>query len=254
MTAWALTTCLVGMSAGCLPFETSCDASVSYATTSDPWGEDTGCVNDGDETVAHELLNTETFMVVAGGGDDPISDSEWDAFTPDSPWTKNVRRNLLFTDSCFAQSPWAPADCEGDQCIDVVEVQGHTWIELSQILSVDCIPSGRACNPNEVGGGGLAFIVTRKCHALTFEGDVYFLSGPDGERAVMHAFGDEGAASMDVRLPDGWSLSSETLEEPLVVYPFGGEGECYYNIIRDELQQSYHQIAYGGHAYPAECR
>jgi hypothetical protein len=35
-----------------------------------------------------------------------------------------------------------------------------------------------------------------------------------------------------------------------VLLPFGGGDDCYYNVIRDNLVQSYHQIAYAADVYP----
>ncbi len=66
----------------------------------------------------------------------------------------------------------------------------------------------------------------------------------------MHAAADGEPATTDVGLPEGWTLTRETLAEPLVVLPFGGEDGCYYNIIRDAKTQAYHQIAYGKSTYP----
>ena len=196
------------------------------------------------------ILNTDTLMVSVAAGENPIPRSEWDAFDPGWGWNKNSTRVLQFTDSCFVRSPNASNSCEGDACFDVVDVGGHTWVELSQILAVDCFPSETACNPMNVASGELAFIVTRKCHQITFDGEVIVLTGPDGERAIQHAAADGSPPTTDVSLPDGWSLSQETLAEPLVVYPFGGPGECYYNIIRDEKAQAYHQIGYAKSSYP----
>ena len=115
---------------------------------------------------------------------------------------------------------------------------------------MDCLPSGDACNPEKLKSGELAFIVTRKCHRITFAGEQIFLIGPNGEEAVLHASAGSKAPTTDVGLPDGWSIERKTLDEPLTIHPFGGEGECFFNVIRDELAQSYHQIAYAGDTYP----
>lgn len=234
----------------CLPFESSADAGVSYSTQTVQWDAEVECMEGGGSGEAMEILNTDTFIVALAAGDNPLPRSEWDAFDPGRGWNKNSTRVLQFTDSCFARSPYAASDCEGDSCLDIVDVQGYTWVELSQILSIDCLPSGDACNPQKLGKGELAFIVTRKCHRITFDGEVIILSGPGGERAVMHAAADGSPPTTDVNLPEGWSLKRETLTEPLVIHPFGGDGECYYNVIRDELTQSYHQFSYAKSTYP----
>jgi hypothetical protein len=46
--------------------------------------------------------------------------------------------------------------------------------------------------------------------------------------------------------PGVWSLSSIAL----VVRPFGGGERCSYTILRDHLQQSYHEIAFAAATYP----
>jgi len=234
----------------CLPLESSLDAGVYYKTVSVAWPEDTECLNDKDPEIAKEIVIGDTLMVAVAGGDNPIPDSEWEDFRPGWGNRKNSTRNLQFDDSCFVRSPWADEDCEGEDCASIVEVKDYTWLELSQILSVDCLPSGDACNPEKLKSGELAFIVTRKCHRITFAGEQIFLVGPNGEEAVLHASAGSKAPTTDVELPDGWSIERRTLDQPLTIHPFGGEGECFFNVIRDELAQSYHQIAYAGDTYP----
>ena len=126
---------------------------------------------------------------------------------------------------------------------------GHTWVALSKIEAADCVPSASACDGTTPRPGGLLVVVTQKCHELIFEGTVFMLRGPSGERAVMHATAD-GRPTTDVMLPTGWTLTTETLASPLVVRPFGGGDRCFYNILRDHRQQSYHQIAFAGATYP----
>ena len=84
---------------------------------------------------------------------------------------------------------------------------------------------------------------------MHFTGDVIFLSGPHGEKAIMHATAD-GVPHTDVALPAGWSLSRETLTTEFVLRPFGGGDACFYNIIRDARAQSYHQFQFAGPHYP----
>ena len=234
----------------CFPLRSSVDAGVSYRTVSVAWPQDTRCLNDENPETAKEIVIGDTLMVAVAGGDHPIPDSEWEDFSPGWGNRKNSTRSLQFDDSCFARSPHAAQGCVGEDCATVVAVKDYTWIELSQILAVDCRPDGGACNPQSLQPGELAMIVTRKCHRLTFVGQQIFLVGPQGEEAVLHASAGSAAPTTDVELPDGWSLERRTLDEPLTIHPFGGEGECYYNVIRDELEQSYHQIAYAGDTYP----
>ncbi len=245
----ALPALLLFMS-GCLPFQSSEDAGISFRTTPVPWPEDTECVEEGVRDTAYELLSQDSFIVVANSGTAPINADQWADFDPPAPWVKNSTRNLLFSDQCFSRSPDASPTCSGTDCEILVDISGYTWVELSQIVSIDCIPQGKACSPSGLKEGELAFIITSKCHKLTFEGDVTFLNGPDGERAIMHAYGESGAPDTTVGLPEGWTLSAETLSQPLDVYPAGESGDCYFPIIRDAFEQSYHQFEYAGPSYP----
>jgi hypothetical protein len=40
------------------------------------------------------------------------------------------------------------------------------------------------------------------------------------------------------------------LKEPLIISPFGGGNECYYNIVGDNLGQGYHQYIFSDKFYP----
>jgi len=235
---------------GCVSIPDIASAGVSYPTTPVGWPESPDCLNDDTPGMAKEVLVGATRTVVVAGGDDPISDEAWEDFSPGLGNVKNANRNLLFEDSCFSRSPASPASCEGDGCRSQVEIKGHTWVELSEILAMDCIPAGTAkCGAKGVPEGALTVVVTRKCHEIVFEGEAWILAGPAGERAIMHAIEAEEPTG-DVSLPEGWSLEQTTLAEPLVLHPFGAEGDCYYNILRDHHVQAYHQFAYSGASFP----
>jgi hypothetical protein len=233
---------------GSLPSAES--AGVQYTTVPSAWPVDRPCINQQrGAIVAKEVLMGRTKTVVVAGGPNPISDDAWATFSPGMFNQKNSDRHTLFTRSCFARSPAAPADCVGEDCRRVVENGGHTWVELSKIEAVDCTPADGKCDPAHVRPGQLAIVVTRKCHELVFEGRVYLLRGPHGEEAVMHATAN-GVPTTDVTLPPGWQLREETLSTPLVLHPFGGGDACFYNVLRDERTQSYHQFRYAGPSYP----
>jgi hypothetical protein len=235
--------------AGCTTIPTSADAKVSYSTVGSPWPTVPTCLNNPVMSgTAKEVLNGSRREVVIAGGTNPISDEKWATYTPSLGNQKNSDRHLLFSQSCFSRSPGKPADCVGDACRDVIEMDGYTWIGLSKIEAADCVPSG-GCDGTAAKPGGLLVIITRKCHELVFEGDVFMLQGPAGVSAVMHATAD-GNPTTDVVLPAGWTLTKQTLTTPLVVHPFGGGDACFYNVIRDSKLQSYHQLTYAGATYP----
>jgi hypothetical protein len=236
--------------AACLSIPTAREANISYSTEPSAWPEAASCLNPPvKEGVAKEVLIGSRREVVIAGGADEISDEAWETYTPSLGNQKNSDRHVLFTTSCFTRSPGVPADCEGEACREIIDLDGYTWIGLSKIVAADCVPSASACDGTNPKEGGLLFIVTEKCHELVFEGDVVYLNGPEGEKAIMHATPD-GVPTTDVVLPEGWTLTAETLAEPLTVHPFGGGDQCFYNIIRDSKVQSYHQIAYAGATYP----
>lgn len=234
----------------CFSIPTVQKAKLSYSTVQAPWPADTACLNPPERSgIAKEVLMGSQRTVVIAGGPSPISDTAWETYSPSLGNKKNSDRHLLFERSCFSRSPSSPADCQGEACREVQELDGHTWVSLSKIHAWDCIPSVESCSNMAARPGGLLVVVTSKCHRLQFEREVLMLSGPQGERAVMHATND-GVPTTDVRLPQGWTLRRETLDTPLVLFPFGGEGKCFYNIIRDEKLQSYHQLAYPREVWP----
>jgi hypothetical protein len=65
----------------------------------------------------------------------------------------------------------------------------------------------------------------------------------------MHAT-ETGKPDTTASLPDGWALQKVFLNVPLVISPFGGSNECFYNIIGDCLGQGYHQYIFSDTVYP----
>jgi hypothetical protein len=234
----------------CVGLPTARDANVSFSTVESPWPAATACLNSPTPSgIAKEVLVGPTRTVVIAGGASPISDEAWASFSPGFGNQKNSDRHLLFARSCYARSPSRPASCVGDECREIVHLGGYTWVELARIEAADCLPSASACDGTTPRPGALLAVVTQKCHELVFEGTVFMLRGPGGARAVMHATAD-GRPTTDVTLPAGWTLTTEALASPLVVRPFGGGDRCFYTILRDHRQQSYHQIAFAEATYP----
>lgn len=221
-------------------------SDVTYPATPIAWPAEVEC---GEKpAIAKEVMVPRTRSVVVAAGADPISDAEWVDYSPSLLRVKNSTRHLLFSDSCFWRSPGTPADCAGESCRTITEFDGHTWMDMSQIIGMSCV-GGDDCDPQAVAPGDLAVVVTAKCHRITFTGEAFLLRGPGGEQAVMHATPD-GQPTTDVPLPPGWTLTREALPEPLVLLPFGAGDDCYYNIIRDARGQSYHQFGYAGPTWP----
>ena len=57
----------------------------------------------------------------------------------------------------------------------------------------------------------------------------------------MHAF-ETGKPETNVVLPSGWTLKNVNISTPLIVSPFGGENDCYFNILGDNLVINFKKI------------
>ena len=131
--ALSLSSCLT------VSMPTAAQAGIRFETKAEPLPAD---LEWGHRAVAHELINAKEIVVVVSGGSNPISDTQWVKYNPPLPWTKNMERNLLFSQTFFMRSPNAPADATGDDRYTFREISGHTWLELAQPVAVDLVPAG----------------------------------------------------------------------------------------------------------------
>ena len=196
---------------------------------------------------AKELINQKESMVVIAAGNNPISDKDWKSFSPRFPWAKNIDRNILFQKTHFIRSPYAPADCQGKDCKSIIEYKKHTWMDIAQPIAVDYIPD--KTNILQPEPGHLVIKTILKCKFMQFENEIYQLTDNQENFYVMHAT-ETGEPKLDVTLPNGWTLQKVSLEEPLILAPFGSSGECYYNVVGDHVGQGYHQYVYSSDYYP----
>ncbi len=237
-----------------ITFPTSEEAGVSFQTVASVRPEDSACFGGTGEVegIAKELISTEDFVVVIAFGDSPISDEAWADYSPSSPYRKNINRDTLFNDHCFYRSPDAPLDCEGETCRVMRELDDYKWMELSKVESQDCFANeGAGCASSGVDAGAVSATVTRKCHQIIFEDEIYDLVDPAGNRYVMHATAGDAPDLNAEGLPEGWTLERVELGEPLEVLPFGGGANCFHNVMRDNLGQGYHQYIFAADTYPA---
>lgn len=226
---------------------------ISYATVQTNMPEGAVCAGGSDEStgIAKEILNLETDIIYVAGGENPMPDDVWADYGFRLPILKNSTRNLLFQGSCFFRSPGAAADCEGDDCFIIEEIAGYTWLALTEVAGQECFPDASGCSGDTVNPGYISINTIAKCHQIIYEGPViYELADAQGNRFVMHATGTGIPDVTGPELPPGWTLTERTIDEPLELLPFGGGDECYYNVVRDNLVQSYHQYAYAGEQYP----
>lgn len=229
------------------------DLAISYQTVQTPRPEGSVCAGEGAEgpRIAKEILNLETDVIYVGGGPDAMPDEVWADYSFRLPLLKNSTRELLFDESCFFRSPGVDPACEGDACFTVEEIVGYSWLALTVVEGQSCYPDPSGCRADVVDPGYLSITTIAKCHEITYSGPtIYVLSDGLGNEAVMHATAT-GTPDIDhVALPEGWTLEARQIDAPFTILPFGGGTECHYNIIRDNLVQSYHQFAYAEERYP----
>ncbi len=201
--------------------------------------------------LAIELLNLQDDIIYLAGGDNPISEAQWDATSVRFPYMKNSKRYLLFNDTCFYRSPGKPADCQGDECMTFTEIYDHSWFEMVHVAGQGCYPDASGCAGDEVKPGYVSLTTIDKCQELTFAGPVlYELRDEQGNRYIMHATADDQPTT-DVALPSGWTLHEMARRAPLTIQPRGA-GHCYYNIVRDANVQSYHQYIFADETFNPE--
>lgn len=198
---------------------------------------------------AKELLNQREKTVAISGGTNPIPLEAWEDFEPKFPWAKNIDRNLRFQKTALLRSPGVPSDCAGDDCLTIREYQGYTWVELADPVAVDYIPA--KTDMLKPDPGHLVIKTIQKCQLVYFEDHIYQLTDNKGNFYAMHAT-EATAPDTTVVLPTGWTLRRVALDEPLILVPFGNEGDCYYNILGDHLGQGYHQYIFANPVYPGD--
>ncbi len=226
---------------------------VSYKTVQTLMPEEVRCIGDSQDGpgVAKEILNLESDDIYIAAGSNPMPDDIWQDFNFRLPLLKNSTRNLLFNGSCFFRSPDVATDCSGDSCFSTEEIAGYTWLKLTTVAGNVCYPDSVGCSGDTVNPGYVSINTIAKCHRIIFDGPViYELSDDVGNRYVMHATATGIADVNGPVLPEGWMLAERTISEPLVLLPFGGGDQCYYNVVRDNLVQSYHQYVYADSTYP----
>ncbi len=172
--------------------------------------------------------------------------------SPVGKWSLNSPRNLQFESNCFFKSPGTPTDCT-DACVEYTTVKvlnDTTWASLALNVCGGYFPSGDT--DIEVGAppqGQIMVTPISKCQNMTFAaGPQYTLTDQYGNLYIMHASGantTDGVADavQSAVLPEGWSIAQETLDEDFTIYPdMDDEGNCYYTIVRDSADNSYHMI------------
>lgn len=197
---------------------------------------------------AKELINQKEKLVVISGGKNPIPLNKWDEFNPSFPYSKNIDRHLLFLQTAFYRSPYTDVNCKDTDCIKQREYKNYTWVELAKPICVDYVGGETDMLKPEIGH--LVIKTIQKCQTILFTDSIFQLTDNNGNYYVMHAT-ETGKPDTAVILPKGWTLKKVILKEPLIISPFGGGNECYYNIVGDNLGQGYHQYIFADTVYPS---
>ena len=196
---------------------------------------------------AKELINQKEMVVVISGGKNPIPLDKWDEFKTSLPYSKNIDRYLLFQKTAFYRSPNTDVNCKNEDCIKQREYKNYTWVEIAKPICVDYV--GGKTDILKPAKGHLVIKTIQKCQTVMFTDSIFQLTDNKGNYFVMHAT-ETGKPDTTVILPSGWSLKKQVLKEPLIISPFGGGNECYYNILGDNLGQGYHQYIFSEKFYP----
>lgn len=203
---------------------------------------------------AKEIINNNDYKVYLGAGPLAMPTNVWDTYEFDAPWSKNLDRFLHIDSTVLLRSPSAPSNCQSVSCFTPMQYLGYSWIELAQTVSNDYVPcltdTSNLGGIREVPEGHFEISTIKKCQILQFVDEIYQLTDNNGNYYVMHAT-ETGQQTTNVSLPEGWTLEAVSLDEPLIIPPFGNEGDCYFNILIDHLGQGYHQYIYADIVYPS---
>ena len=197
---------------------------------------------------AKELINQKEMVVIISGGKNPIPLEKWDEFKPSLPYRKNLDRHLLFQKTAFYRSPNTNVNCKEPDCIKQREYKNYTWVEMAKPICIDYV--GGKTDMLKPEKGHLVIKTIQKCQTVMFTDSIFQLTDNKGNYYVMHATEAE-KPDTTVTLPSGWILEKVILKEPLIISPFGGGNECYFNIVGDNLGQGYHQYIFAESVYPS---
>lgn len=207
---------------------------------------------------AFEMVHPFTVTVVFEDATNPMSENPisaelWSEFKAPFPWKKNIKRNILFdaafmvgSPSVFKSGNVSETDLEAN--LAFLEIGSYSWMELATVEAVTLYPSGGKPSGQIPEPGQVIFQTVIKPQVNRWVDEIYQLTDGKGNYFVMHATAAD-EPSLDVVLPEGWSLQRVELDKPLVITPtIGG----YYNLLMDNLGQGYHQYIYADEVFNSE--
>jgi hypothetical protein len=203
-------------------------------------------------------------MIYAASGDNKMTYDEFITYPSQvGVYSMNTPRNLQFASNCFFKSPNEALDCAPGECIvnvPIPELNDTTWGEMADNKCASYYPP--TSTPVALGpapNGTVLVSVISKCQNMTWTSDsVYILTDEWDNNYIMHASGGNTtelvkAAAANAVFPDGWSVKQVNISEPITIYPdMQEDGSCYYKIVRDSQDNSYHEINCGGSVQPTD--
>lgn len=216
-----------------------------------------------------------------GSGTNPVPDSIWyGTYEPPYPYVKNTTRNLQFNASYFIGSPGASIGTT----TYITTSDGYTWASMSTTHNAmtPFKASDYAGNIPPVlnafaagnwvtvpASGSVKLTVNYKAQNMLFyarennsptQAQItrYFVKDSYDNIYIMHA-----AASSDpavilqnfnaATLPPGWTRYSTVLPQNFVITPATGSNNLMeYNLLRDNMDSTYHQVYWGSKGLPAQ--
>jgi hypothetical protein len=146
-----------------------------------------------------EILDTQTakvWQVMSG-----VGRAEYDALVVEPPYIKVGAGYAAMDEAYFARSPGADSDGPMELC----ELFGHTWGHCARPASSPELAAGE---------DGPRRLIVDKHHVVIYRAgrDLEFMTLPDGSEYVRVIAGEA-----PLTLPDGWSLRTRTLDEPVTI-------------------------------------
>lgn len=206
-------------------------------------------------------------------GDNPITEEEWQNYSPSLGYIKNTPRNGEFNDENTFSSPGLPAPD-----VQIVTIDGYTWKFIAQTQSA-MHPYSHEIFPDTLNAyqaafatttpplGAIKFSSNEKNQEMIFwarenndpEGAPilrFYITDQWGNRYIMGASGAETdedipASFAAAVLPEGWTKSTGYLDETLSLMPaYGAGNQAHYNLFRESSDNTFFQIEWGesGHS------
>ena len=185
--------------------------------------------------------------------ENPIPADQWPEFKPPFPWMKNIKRNILFDAAFMVGSPSVfisgnVSDTDLEANLAFLDIGGYSWMELAIVEAITVYPGGGKPSGQIPEPGQVIFQTVVKPQVNRWVDEIYQLTDGKGNYFVMHASAAD-EPSLDVELPEGWTLQRVELDEPLIITP---TVDGYFNLLMDNLGQGYHQYIYADDVFSSE--